>query len=176
MKKPERKKLRRLVRERKSIREIGEILGRSYTSVRYWLRELNLKTDAPKGPRKTKIAPKTPCAICGNVPKKPGRLCGSCRTKIRRYRFKKAAVAHLGGECHKCGVTGGPEIFIFHHVDPKQKEYQISSRANKKWDSVKTELAKCVLMCANCHKTEHSSWDDPKFLKEVHRYPPVKFG
>ena len=33
-----------------------------------------------------------------------GRMrCGSCNTKIRRYRAKAAAVKYLGGKCVTCG-------------------------------------------------------------------------
>jgi hypothetical protein len=38
--------------------------------------------------------------------------------------------------------------------------------ANMSWDRVKNELDKCDLLCALCHRLEHSNYSNEK-LKEV---------
>src|SRR5579872_63735 len=80
--------------------------------------------------------------------------CGSCNTKIRRFRTKAAAIKLLGGKCEKCGWSGDQAAFQFHHKDPNEKDFILGKAANKSWDSVKTEIQKCMLLCANCHMIE----------------------
>lgn len=94
--------------------------------------------------------------------------CGSCNTKIRRFRAKAAAIEFLGGKCVKCGWNGNQASLQFHHL--KGKDFTIGNVANKSWDSIKTEMQKCVLLCANCHMIEHSTKNDSEFLKEALNY------
>jgi len=114
------------------------------------------------------------CKLCGNEFKDyqdRGRLrCGSCNTKIRRYRTKAAAIKCLGGKCSDCGWQGNQAALQFHHTDPKQKDFWIGNVANKSWDSIKSELKKCVLLCANCHTIRHSTKNEVQFLKEAEKY------
>lgn len=96
--------------------------------------------------------------------------CGSCNTKIRRFRAKAAAIKLLGGKCTKCGWHGNQAAMQFHHKDPKKKDFIIGNVANKSWDSLKLEMQKCILLCANCHMIEHSSKNDTEFMKEALNY------
>lgn len=114
------------------------------------------------------------CQLCKKTFKdyqeKNRSRCGSCNTKIRRFRAKAAAIKYFGGKCKKCGWTGDQAAFQFHHKNPKEKEFVIGNVANKSWDSIKTELQKCALLCANCHTIEHSSKSNEKFIKEALNY------
>ena len=96
--------------------------------------------------------------------------CGSCNTKIRRYRAKAAAVKYLGGKCATCGWVGNQAAFQLHHTDPSKKDFIIGNVANKSWDSIKKEIGKCILLCANCHSIEHSANDGSLFIKEALNY------
>ena len=120
-------------------------------------------------PRKTQI-----CKLCGNLFKnyeyKNRTRCGSCNTKIRRFRAKAAAIKLLGGRCVKCGWQGNQAAFQFHHRNPKEKDFIIGNVANKSWDSIKAEMQKCILLCANCHMIEHSTKGAKKFLEEALNY------
>jgi hypothetical protein len=50
-----------------------------------------------------------------------------------------------------------PCVLDFHHLDPKEKDYQIGSMApNLSWKSLKRELDKCVILCSNCHRKLHA--------------------
>ncbi len=114
------------------------------------------------------------CKLCHKEFKdyqKRGRVrCGSCNTKIRRFRAKAAAIKYLGGECQKCGWHGNQAALQFHHLESKEKDFTIGTVANKSWNSIKVEIQKCILLCANCHMIEHSSKDDAEFLKEAYLY------
>ncbi len=101
--------------------------------------------------------------------------CGSCNTKIRRFRAKAAAIKFLGGKCTACGWQGNQAALQFHHTNPKEKDFIIGNVANKSWDSIKDELKKCVLVCANCHSIKHSSKNDDLFVKEAMKYKGKSF-
>jgi hypothetical protein len=44
----------------------------------------------------------------------------------------------------------------FHHIDPKSKEFTISSLKNRLPSLVASEINKCCVLCANCHRRHHS--------------------
>jgi hypothetical protein len=114
------------------------------------------------------------CKLCNNkikeYQKKCSTRCGSCNTKIRRFRAKAAAIKILGGKCSKCGWSGDQAALQFHHKDASEKDFIIGNVSNKSWDSIKKEMKKCVLLCANCHMIEHSTKNNEKFMKEALNY------
>lgn len=113
------------------------------------------------------------CRLCDNEFKDyQGRKrtrCGSCNTKIRRIRAKQAAIDVLGGKCIRCGYKDHPAALEFHHVSGN-KEFTIGGVANKSWDVIKKELDKCILLCSNCHRIEHSNRTEQKWLDEAATY------
>lgn len=116
----------------------------------------------------------TICKLCGNEFKdyqyKNRTRCGSCNTKIRRYRTKAAAIKLLGGKCADCGWIGNQAAFQFHHKNPHHKDFIIGNVANKKWEVIIREVNKCILLCANCHAIKHSAKDGDKFIQEAENY------
>jgi predicted HNH restriction endonuclease len=68
---------------------------------------------------------------------------------------KNLAIAYLGGMCNKCKNTFHPAVYEFHHVDPATKDRDPSKMLSLKWERVTTELDKCILLCANCHRLTH---------------------
>lgn len=62
--------------------------------------------------------------------------------------------------CEKCGEDDAI-CLVFHHVDPKEKEYDITQLVARGWsiERVQTEINKCVVLCANCHCKEHAALD-----------------
>lgn len=116
----------------------------------------------------------TVCKLCNKIFKKyeyrNRTRCSSCNTKIRRFRAKAAAIKLLGGKCQKCGWSGNQAALQFHHKDPREKDFIIGNVANKSWDSIKSEVKKYLLLCANCHIVEHSTKNEDKFLEEALNY------
>ncbi len=112
------------------------------------------------------------CTLCGNsfIQDRNRSRCGSCNTKIRRYRTKMAAITYLGGKCEKCGWKGNQAVFQFHHKNPAKKNFNLGNVSNKSWDTVKQEIKKCTLLCANCHMIEHSKRNEKAFLEEAQKY------
>ena len=75
---------------------------------------------------------------------------------MRRRKIRFMAIAYLGGKCSRCGYSKYPEVLEFHHKDPKQKDFNLSSKGHcRSWERVKAEIAKCDLLCANCHREIH---------------------
>jgi formate-dependent nitrite reductase cytochrome c552 subunit len=45
----------------------------------------------------------------------------------------------------------------FHHLEPSEKDFGIGSKGHtRSFEKIKLELDKCNLLCANCHREEHS--------------------
>ena len=103
------------------------------------------------------------CRYCSKTfqdPRRPNsNQCNSCSVSKRRWKNKIKYVKMLGGKCIKCGYNESPAALQFHHVS-SEKSFEINSNnLLLKEEKVKDELNKCILMCANCHATEHSNYE-----------------
>ncbi len=78
-------------------------------------------------------------------------------TRQRMRDRKKEAVAYKGGKCEDCGGVFLECAYDFHHLDPTKKDFNVGAKLGKGMtiDTVKVELDKCVLLCANCHRIRH---------------------
>lgn len=75
----------------------------------------------------------------------------------RRRKVKELAVEYKGGKCEKCGYNKYVGAMEFHHLDPSKKDFTLSDKGHcRSWESVKKELNKCILVCANCHREIHA--------------------
>lgn len=75
-------------------------------------------------------------------------------TTTRRHRWKIKAVELMGGCCLLCGYSKCLRSLTFHHQNPNEKDFSISSFSGS-WDKIAQELKKCILVCANCHGQIH---------------------
>lgn len=74
-----------------------------------------------------------------------------------RRVIKARSVALMGGLCEGCGRNWPSAVFEFHHRDASTKEFGIGEDGSvRPWSTVVAELAKCVLLCANCHREVHA--------------------
>lgn len=159
--------LEKLINKGLSQRDISKQADCSHSTTKYWLKKHGLKTkNKPFNKRST--GKKNHCKICQ---KPSGRrwLCAGHYTKVRRYRTKKRAVDLLGGACVRCGWNENIVALQFHHKND-DKEFSIANGANKSWERVKDEVAKCELLCANCHNIEHSNQDEHGFMEALAEY------
>ena len=85
----------------------------------------------------------------------------NAKATTKRLALKERAIAHLGGRCQICGYDKCPSAFDFHHLDDSEKEFHISDKAA--WATIEPELAKCMLLCATCHREVHAGWH-PEYL------------
>lgn len=89
--------------------------------------------------------------------------CNSCCQKKRLKEFKKWAIEYKGGSCIKCGYNKCSRSLVFHHINPKEKEYVITNMYNRSQETKIKELNKCELLCANCHGEVHEYLDRIKY-------------
>lgn len=72
----------------------------------------------------------------------------------RRSRLEQA-VQLLGGKCNNCLGIFDPSIYDFHHINPKEKSFTVGENWLVGEVKLQTEILKCKLLCANCHRLEH---------------------
>jgi hypothetical protein len=159
----EKELLKKSVDKKMTTRQMGYEFNLSQTTIRYWLKKYELKS---KSREKTERV----CPRCSKEKKlvefyqrkgKAGassycKPCTNEQTAERQRGFKIIAVKYKGGCCEKCGYDKYCGALEFHHLDPKEKDFQLGGiKLLKLTDSVKKELDKCILVCSNCHREIH---------------------
>lgn len=85
------------------------------------------------------------------------------KNKNRARETKLKCVEYKGGKCILCGYNRCVFSLDFHHLNPEEKEFAISGNL-KSFESLKSELDKCILVCRNCHGEIHAGLH-PEILK-----------
>jgi len=84
--------------------------------------------------------------------------CKVCEAREKREKYK-GYIKEFYGEikCQNCGFEGHTIQFDCHHRVPSTKSFKIADavKSNCSKDKMFSELAKCDLLCANCHRAEH---------------------
>jgi transposase-like protein len=151
-----------LVEEGMSVRAIAAALELSPTTVRHWLRKFGLRTHSAAPRRGDRARLPELVRECRRhgwtvwIQSGSGRYrCRRCRIEAvskRRRRVKEILVAEAGGACALCGYGRYAGALQFHHVDPALKSFALSSRGlARSLTKARVEVAKCVLLCGNCH-------------------------
>lgn len=112
------------------------------------------------------------CCKCGGVPRnKTSSYCKSCHneyqktyyknnprsinesSKRRRKLIRDLVVSVKSVPCKDCGIKYPWYVMDFDHVKGKKK-FVLSVAASKfrSITTVKAEIAKCEVVCANCHR------------------------
>lgn len=74
-----------------------------------------------------------------------------------QYSFvekRREWIESLKTNCAKCGESR-KYLIHWHHIDPSQKEFAISSGCTQAKHRILEETKKCVCLCANCHTEFH---------------------
>ncbi len=82
--------------------------------------------------------------------------CKARQTSEAGRSLKQKMVDYAGGCCIVCQYDGYIGALEFHHVNPATKSFEVNSRCKRSWDAIIEEIAKCVLLCSNCHKEVHA--------------------
>lgn len=170
--------LEKLINENKSSRQIAAELNKSQTSIKYWLKKFNLKTKYNKHNILSPVIDDykicTSCSInkhkdeyhFNNKSKTIlSSKCKMCKNKeevSKLKQMKKMCLEYKGHFCTNCNYSRNQAALEFHHLDPNEKEFEISNF--KKTSILKTgmtkelkeELDKCIVLCSNCHRELHS--------------------
>lgn len=75
----------------------------------------------------------------------------------RRTLAKKRALVTAAKDhpCVDCGNRYPPRAMDLHHRDPVTKEYTVSQMLSKTDVEILDEIAKCIVLCAVCHRLRH---------------------
>lgn len=163
-----------MVAENKSIQGIATTFNKSKTAVRHWLSKYNLTTTGKAGGKpKLSTTNEGRCCTKCNVfklyseytPRKDRlntvlpvcKLCNSNSVIDKEHKLKSMCIQYSGGKCVKCGLTGEQyrKVFDFHHIEPEHKDFELRSRKSASFNTIASELSKCILLCANCHQHTH---------------------
>jgi hypothetical protein len=159
---PDRQRLEALVSEGLTIREIAQELGRASATIKKWLARYGLKTQRARGTCRTPGLEAVVNRMCRHhglaefVRGGDGSYrCRWCRVESvvrRRRRVKELLADEAGGRCLLCGYGRYLGALQFHHVDPAQKRLGLSrAGVSLSLETLRSEAAKCVLLCSNCH-------------------------
>ena len=72
-------------------------------------------------------------------------------------RMKNQAIVHkykTDNGCEICGYNAHPVALQFDHKKPEDKAFNISLDYKRPIDQMMKEIAKCRVLCANCHSIE----------------------
>lgn len=85
------------------------------------------------------------------------------RTSARYEANRKYINKIKANPCSRCGGIFPPSAMEFHHIDPETKTDKKSGRGvDPSWciEKINEEVEKCILVCANCHRTIHASVEE----------------
>lgn len=94
-------------------------------------------------------------------------LCSNCHIKLHKgtgtisgrncsYIEKFVIKLKNNGWCF-CGEKN-PNCLQFDHLRDKKFTIMEGIRKRKKFDEIKEEISKCVLICSNCHRKKHAKF------------------
>jgi hypothetical protein len=69
----------------------------------------------------------------------------------RKQWVRRLLILEGGDRCQACGYDRLRRNLHFHHLDPSQKKFEMTSGNGKSLERFRAEARKCVLVCANCH-------------------------
>lgn len=180
--------LTQLVEEGTSVSEIARRLNRSSSTVYYWLRRYRLKprrqarrADAERARELGMAEVHLDCGRHGftkHILEGRGAYrCSKCRSEaVVRWRrnAKLRLVKEAGGRCSLCGFDEFLGALQFHHLDPSEKSFGLAMGGlTRSIDKLRTEAAKCILLCANCHaKVEWGTAEAPAVSTRSPKPPP----
>ena len=149
-----------------SIAEIADEVKLSKGTVRHWLRRHGLRTggdrravEAAEGRVAGLLTLTRDCVRHGTtefvIEGRGYYRCKRCRLEqvAQHRRARKATlVAEAGGRCRLCGYDRCVSALEFHHLDPATKRLGIAAGGlSRSLAVLRAEIAKCVLLCSNCH-------------------------
>ena len=160
----DRSELEALAASGATLAQIASSLDRSIATVRYWLRRWEIERPHRRGRTPTDPATAPPivemrCVHHGTTRfRLEGRgsyRCMRCRQErvsAWRRRVKRALIEEAGGRCRLCGYDRCPAALQFHHLDPREKSFELSRKGvTRSLAEARAEARKCALLCANCH-------------------------
>ncbi len=86
--------------------------------------------------------------------------CKKCNSIYEATVFFEKMYRAIGGKenlkCALCGYDKCVGALEFHHIDPNEKDRELSRMRNYSYERIKKEIDKCVILCGCCHPEVHA--------------------
>lgn len=104
------------------------------------------------------------CRLCGErrperFYRKPKSECKQCFNRRRAQQIQRnraIVVEKMGGKCQLCGYARCEAALELHHRVADEKDPKYNTIKNGNIERLLREAAKCILVCANCHREIHA--------------------
>ena len=90
------------------------------------------------------------------------------RWQKERHKENKSFVDSykVDAGCCNCGFNSHPSALDFDHIDRNKKSFNISEKYGAlTLDKIKSEIMKCRVICANCHRIKSYEMNEHKKIK-----------
>jgi hypothetical protein len=85
----------------------------------------------------------------------PCKECDKQRKRDNMEKNRKIVSDHIDNNpCVVCGESLVPTL-DFHHKDPTTKKFTVSDALAYSEKTLRAEIAKCDVLCSNCHRMHH---------------------
>lgn len=95
-------------------------------------------------------------AFSKSAPRRRTFLCRVCARAIWLEKYganrAKADAIKVARGCADCGYNAHPAALDFDHLPGFEKSMEVSKMYTKPWHQIAEEMAKCEIVCANCHR------------------------
>lgn len=115
------------------------------------------------------------CRECKkDIGRKRHNICSMCDFRLRSEKRNQKLYDLVGTACWNCGYDKGyaaRRVLEFHHVDPAEKSFNLSTRevAMFRWEKILQEARKCVLLCCLCHREEQIGIIPAAKIQAIHK-------
>jgi hypothetical protein len=92
------------------------------------------------------------------------------KERLKEMAKRMYCYEYSGRYCKKCGFDSfdNPWIMDYHHRDPNEKEFELSSCLKRgAFSRIKSEIDKCDLLCSHCHRTLHYEKDILEYKSNI---------
>ena len=85
-------------------------------------------------------------------------VCKDCEHESKRIarEHKKSIIEELKAVGCACCGEKDTVCLDFHHYNPSEKEFNLSTALTKPVNKLIEEASKCVVVCSNCHRKIHA--------------------
>lgn len=73
------------------------------------------------------------------------------RARKRAIKWRLTQIIKVSRGCHDCGYNAHGVALQFDHLRDKKANVSNMIRSDYSWETIKEEILKCEVVCANCH-------------------------
>jgi hypothetical protein len=95
------------------------------------------------------------------------------RTKKRNTEVDDFINSFKSKPCIDCGISYPPYVMDFDHLGDKVAGICTMRRRRMSLETIQQEIAKCELVCSNCHRVRTNTRRPPRYDIKNHRLQPV---